>query len=954
MGNSPPVAAGFQPALLRPLPYGRGTDWFESVPHPGHFAVRIAVTVLLALLTGRPGLAREERHSPVKIGVQVKRNTERCLEKWNPTAQYLTDQVPGHAFVIVPLGFEEVCPAVECGEVDFALANPGLYVEIEARYGAMRLVTLKNLRLGTGCTEFGGVIFRRSDRHNLKHLIDLKGKTFMAPSERSLVAWLAVWRELKEAGVDPYGDFADLRFGGSHDAVVDAVRAGKVDAGSVRTDTLERMAMEGKIVLEDFRVFHEHGGKEAHLPFLHSTRAYPEWPFAKVKHTSNELAQEVTIALLGMPPGSAVAQAAKCVGWTVPLNYQPVHEGLKELRIGPYKDFGKVAIGDVLRQYWLWIASFVVLLGSMVVTVLWALRSLSRRKRAEKMLRESEHRHRAITESAQDAIIASDARGNIRFWNSAAEKIFGFAAAEAVGKNMMGLIAPPQYHHAMRQGLDKFAHPGSGAAVGNTLELTALRKDGTEFPIEISISQYRDQDGFVAMAVVRDITDRKQVEHELHNSNARMGEALKREKCASMQLEAAMQQLKAATQEAQAATRAKSLFLANMSHEIRTPMTAILGFADVLLENGNLDKAPLERIEAAHTIKRNGEYLIRIINDILDLSKIEAGKMIIERISCSPCRIIDEVASLVRMRAEAKGLSLGIECLGSIPETVHTDPTRLRQILLNLIDNAIKFTSSGGIRLITSLVKDSGSETFEPCLQFDVVDTGVGIPADQISTLFEPFTQADSSTTRKFGGTGLGLTISKQLARLLGGDIEMVESQPSVGTRFRLTVSTGPLKGVKMVTEPFSTSAPAPEAPSPAAGAEQTNLHNCRVLLAEDGLDNQRLIAHVLKKAGAEVTVVENGKLAVDAALEERAAGNPFDVILMDMQMPVMDGYEATRLLRSQGYTSPIIALTAHAMAGDQEKCINAGCDAYATKPIDRKKLLQLIRTHTNAVSTTV
>ena len=403
------------------------------------------------------------------------------------------------------------------------------------------------------------------------------------------------------------------------------------------------------------------------------------------------------------------------------------------------------------------------------------------------------------------------------------------------------------------------------------------------------------------------------------------------------QAEARLQQAKEA---AEAATRSKSEFLANMSHEIRTPMTAIMGFADVLFEHGNLEGAPPERVEAAQTIKRNGEYLLGLINDILDLSKIEAGKMTVERIACKPCEIVAEVVSLMRVRADAKGIPLKIEYTGAIPEIIQTDPTRLRQTLINLIGNAIKFTEVGEVQLITRFVDDKD----KPVMQFDVVDTGLGMTEEQGARLFRPFTQADASTTRKFGGTGLGLAISKRLTEMLGGNISVVETKAGVGTRIRVTVATGPLDDVKMLEDPLVATVLTAETTTVAPSTDRPALHGCRILLAEDGLDNQRLIAHLLKKAGAEVTVEENGKLAVDAALAARDEGNPFDVILMDMQMPVMDGYEATGLLRRKGYTAPIIALTAHSMAGDRQKCLDAGCDDYTGKPINRKKLIETIR----------
>ncbi|MCZ6766065.1 MAG: ATP-binding protein [bacterium] len=401
----------------------------------------------------------------------------------------------------------------------------------------------------------------------------------------------------------------------------------------------------------------------------------------------------------------------------------------------------------------------------------------------------------------------------------------------------------------------------------------------------------------------------------------------------------AEQHLREAKGAAEAANTAKSEFLANMSHEIRTPMTAILGFADVLVEHGDLENTPPEQIEAAKTIKRNGEHLIAIINDILDLSKIEAGKMVVDQGQCSPWQVANEVISLQRVRAESKGLCVEIQCGTPIPETIRTDSTRLRQILLNLVGNAIKFTEQGSVRLEISRVGSGNT----PLMRFDIVDTGLGMTEEQVSRLFQPFTQADVSTTPEYGGTGLGLTISRRFAVLLGGDVTVVESAPGAGTRVRVTVTTGPLEGVKMLKASDAV-AYTPSEPARPQAANLSSLDGLRILLAEDDPDNQRLISLFMQKAGADVTVEENGKLALAAALAARDEGIPFDVILMDIQMPIMDGFEATVKLRRKGDSGPIIALTAYAMDGDRDACIKAGCNDYVTKPIDRKKLIKTIQ----------
>jgi len=450
-------------------------------------------------------------------------------------------------------------------------------------------------------------------------------------------------------------------------------------------------------------------------------------------------------------------------------------------------------------------------------------------------------------------------------------------------------------------------------------EVCNQAKDGSRYWVDATIVPFKDEHGRITqyVAIRSDITGRKQSE---------------------LELEVMMSELSLAQQLADSANQAKSTFLANMSHEIRTPMTAILGFAENMLDP---DQSESEKLSCVHTIRRNGEYLIGLINDILDLSKVEAGKMTVEKRKCHLCQIIAETMSLMRVRSDAKGLTFNIEYVGAVPETIMSDPTRLRQILINLIGNAIKFTENGGVRLVTRFVNDSDAQF----LQFDVIDAGRGMTPEQVAKLFQPFTQADNSTTRKFGGTGLGLTISKRFAELLGGDIIVAASELGVGSTFRATVVTGSLEGVTMLENPLSATV-VEDSPTSIAQVVPSDLHDLRILLAEDGPDNQRLITFVLKKAGAEVTVVDNGKLALDAALSARDEGKPFDAILMDMQMPVMDGYEATGQLRNHDYCGPIIALTAHAMESDREQCIKAGCDDYATKPIDRKKLIETLQRH--------
>ncbi|UUO06103.1 ATP-binding protein [Blastopirellula sp. J2-11] len=411
------------------------------------------------------------------------------------------------------------------------------------------------------------------------------------------------------------------------------------------------------------------------------------------------------------------------------------------------------------------------------------------------------------------------------------------------------------------------------------------------------------------------------------------------------ELEVKNHELEESRRRAEASNLAKSEFLANMSHEIRTPMTAVLGFADVLLEDGDIQKAPKSRVDVIRTIQRNGMHLLGLINDILDVSKIEAGKLSVEQVKCRPAAIIKEVLSLMQVRAEQSQVELKLRYESETPQEIISDPTRMRQILMNLIGNAIKFTEEGSVTLAVRFI-DSPER---PMLEFDVIDTGIGMTLEHQQLLFQPFSQADSSMSRRFGGSGLGLAISLRLAGLLGGEVSLVQSTPETGSTFRFRVGVGVLESPAMVGPQDACDESNGRILSVANANAPNCLQGCRILVAEDGPDNQRLIRYFLEKAGAAVTMVENGQLAIDAALDALREKEPFHVILTDIQMPVVDGYEATARLRAAGYTGRIVALTAHAMEGERAKCLEAGCDDFASKPIQRVHLISQIESHFHA-----
>jgi len=378
--------------------------------------------------------------------------------------------------------------------------------------------------------------------------------------------------------------------------------------------------------------------------------------------------------------------------------------------------------------------------------------------------------------------------------------------------------------------------------------------------------------------------------------------------------------------QADSANMAKSEFLANMSHEIRTPMNGIIGFADILAE----ERLSPDQRESVLIIRNCANDLLQVINDVLDISKIEAGKIETEMINCSLSAILHSVTSLASAKTQVKKLDFKVIPSGpALPAQICTDPTRVRQCLLNLVGNAVKFTEQGHIHLRVSLMQDSDQDF----ICFAVEDTGIGISRERQGAIFESFTQADGSTTRKYGGTGLGLTISKKLAGLLGGDLS-VTSEPDQGSTFTLKVPVG-LDVTKEAPLDLDSLAVASDRGSDSLAQLQLN---GQILLADDVSTNQKVIKRLLEKTGVTVTIVENGQEALALALAQS-----FDLILMDMQMPVMNGYEAAKALRVEGITTPIVALTAHAMKGDDKKCLDAGCDDYLSKPIDNGKLAQIL-----------
>ena len=512
-------------------------------------------------------------------------------------------------------------------------------------------------------------------------------------------------------------------------------------------------------------------------------------------------------------------------------------------------------------------------------------------KKSDQRLRDQQFYTRSLIESNIDALMTTDPSGIITDVNKQTEALTGCTRDELIGAPFKDCFTDPERAEAA------IKRVLSEKSVTD-YELTARARDGKQTVVSYNATTFYDRNRKLqgVFAAARDVTERKRVEAEL-------------------------QQAKAA---AESASRTKSDFLASMSHEIRTPMNAIMGIADLLAKTS---LSP-EQDKFVQIFRRSGDNLLNLINDILDLSKVEASQLDLERTGFSLTDHLEKVIEMVAPKADEKGLTLVCEIAPSVSNDLVGDPTRLRQVLLNLLGNAIKFTETGGVSLKVEPDLDSSVPT---ALRFSVTDTGIGIAEDKLARVFERFTQADSSTTRRFGGSGLGLTISKRLVELMGGRI-WVESKVDKGSKFAFAV---PFEvwaaGVRPVTAPVG------------AGSEAA-LPALRILMAEDSADNCTITLAYLEGTPYQINVAETGAVACQLFM----AGH-YDLVLMDRQMPVMDGLTATRTIRewerTQGRApTPIIALTASALKGDREMCLAAGCTAYLTKPIKQDVLLQAIK----------
>lgn len=713
---------------------------------------------------------------PVRIGVLAKRGREIAVARWSPTADYLSEAIPGCHFTIVPLSFEQIAPTIRARGIDFLLANSGIYIQSENRFHAFRIATLINRRGDHPLSRFGGVIFTRKENRDINGLSDLKNRRFAAVNRDSLGGWLMARREFDDLGIDNERDLRP-RFFGTHDAVVHAVLDGAADAGTVRTDTLERMAADHLIELDRIKLLHPRPVET--FPYLLSTRLYPEWPMAALPHVPNDLVEAVSRALLSMPPDHPAAIAGRSFGWTVPANYQQVHELFAALNLPPHA-LPPPSLSAWARHHTLATTITTSLLLLLLISVV-RLSRLNRQLTASRQeltdsvneqqrisaeladnlarLEESEEKFVNLAESAFDAIVMLDPRGRIEFWNLTAEKVFGYLAAEALGMKPGQWLMPRNGEDGKYDDILQSIGQTDTPLPGTSLELTAIRRDGERFPAEVALSSICLKDGWHVICVLRDITQRKRLEAERRRLESELGRHHKMEALAQM--------------------------AEGIAHEINTPMQTIgnnLGylreaFGDTQALLATHDKV-LERIrqlagladlvsacdqarealdpdfiaeEASKAIGQSLDGVAQVKRIVRSMrvfanpdspvaEKTDLGKLIRDLIAVTRNRWAD----LAEVRFDPGPQAVEIECF----------PGELSQALLNLLINAAQAIEEGDGREpgnIDIAIRHSPDE-----VEIRIADNGRGIPPEAREHVFNPF-----FTTRGVGkGSGQGLTHS--------------------------------------------------------------------------------------------------------------------------------------------------------------------------------------------------
>lgn len=989
----------------------------------------------------------------IRVGMLAYRPKALLEQQWAPLARYMDQVLPEQRVSWQWYSYAELEAAINAHSLDFVFTNPAHYVQLAHNHGLWSpLATLTRSTQAHPVRQFGGLILVRSHDLRLRDLQDLRWSRIATPSRHSLGGFMMQGYAIQQAGLTIPAQDVIMETGMPHDTAIFALLDGYVDAAFVRTDVYENMLAEGQIASGLLRILNprEHAG----FPFQVSTDLYPEWPFVAMPHVDEATANRIAATLLTLPLGGEVASRVGIYGFSVPLNYQPVEELMRALRLPPFDARPSFTLADVWQRYRaVLLSALVVMLVIMALTTQVLVTNqrlllnrqrlqgtqkrlqmeVRKQERAAIALRQSDARHQATVKAVPDILLRLDLEGRILDAHIPDPEFFPVPVHQLMGQRYTHVL-PEEWIHALQPLLrpDYSSEQTTMVEVlwasapqgQRYLELRAVRsleqevlciaRDVTEqrrLMTALAASHHQLElffqqglDGFFFMMLDEPIHWHAQSDktalldyvfhhqrmtqvnqallqqygatetdfigltpHQLFRHDLAQGYAIWRELFdrgryhvetderrldqTPMTIEGdyiclyddqgriighfgaqkdvterkqAEQQLRESRDAAEAASRAKSEFLANMSHELRTPLNAVIGLSDILLQ-GELQATQRATL---HKIYHAARMLLGIISDILDYSKIEAGKLELDPRPFALAGLIAQMQALFADRIAAQGLHWTIECDPRIPSHLVADDLRLGQVLANLLSNAIKFTETGQITWqiqYLATVEDPGSGSAAVRLRFVIRDTGIGMSAEQLQRLFQVFYQADTSTTRKYGGTGLGLVISRRLLEQMQASLE-VTSRPGAGTcfYFELTLPQAEVEG--------------PDALAAAALSGVPDLGAYGILLVEDNLINQEVALRILEKTAARVVVAEHGQAAL-----ERIREQPIDLVLMDLQMPVMDGFTATRALRRDYPDLPIIALSAAVAIEDREQALQAGMNDHLAKPVVRAQLYQTL-----------
>ncbi len=836
-------------------------------------------------------VSSEDSLIPVRVGVLSTRGKRHCLKKWDATADYLTAQIQGYSFSIVPLSFDKLEEAIKRREVEFFLANPSFYVSMEKLYGAMRIATLRNLHSdGSVHDRFAGVIFYRTKRNDINGFEDLRQKTFMAVSERSFSGWQMVWREFNDCDIDPYRDFMEMRFGGRHEAVVYAVRNGDVDAGTVRSDTLERMLAEGSIKAGEFRVLeadreHECEYRNRRLSFAHSTRSYPEWPFAETSHADRTLAREVALALIGMPANIKAAQDAQCAGWTIPQNYQSVHECLRELKLSPYEEYGKVGFSGIFFRYWQWLVGVPMMLALILLLGIRILHREVQVKHSELLQNKAaSERLMPAIEQIDEAVVITDADAKIQYVNPAFEKISGYKRDEVIGENPRILKSDEQDELFYDKMWDTISRGETWRG-----QLVNRRKDEVLYTEDVSISPVRDISGKIVnyVAVKRDITE-ELVLDEQHKKSQKM-EAVGR-------------------------------LAGGVAHDFNNILQTITGFCGLIISEMNEKNKYMSDVLE---IQKAALYAGELTQQLLSFSRETPTEYGVVNLNT----ILTDGEKMLRQALD-KSFDLKFK-LDPDLKFVNADVSQILQIVMNLIVNARDATPNGGEisvftrnrRILKAYIPASSNSRPGEWVSMSVADSGCGMTEEQIKHLFEPF-----YTTKSVGkGTGLGLSVVYGIVEKHGGWID-VSSKSGEGSIFQVCL-------------PIYNAEQRNGFPG-GGGASDGKVPGCRVLLLEFDPVLRGLITEILRDVGYVVSTVANSQRAKTLFARQKKA---FDVLLLNMALPDGSGVELAEELLEQKPELAVLLISKHSDDDPVVRRLKEKGFSHMCKPFNLTSLLNAV-----------